>query len=197
MKKRLLNLPRWSHFFLKRFTAQTHFLIMLLFVNLFGSLQAVFFSRAENPWLHLDLVSVLIVYFSVEHFLLGAFVRVLYAAMFMHSLSLAPAGFYLMYFLLALVLSSLVSRVIVLHNILSQLFIFSIIFLLKFVLLFFVLQKSFPTLAIGAFVLKAIPEILGTTMVSVPVFSLLAYIDSQFEYVAFRDQRKERSENLT
>ena len=169
---------------------------MLFFVHLFGFLQAMLFSRLSNPWLHLDLVSVVIVYFSVEHFLFGAFLRVLYAALFMQTLSLAPPGFYLMYFLIALVLSSLISRIFVLHNVLSQLFIFSLIFLLKFVLLYFVVQKSTPLLSPVAFFWSILPTLVGTTLVSVPVFSLLAFVDSRFEYVAFRDRHADRAESL-
>jgi hypothetical protein len=180
----------------KRFPSQAHFCFMLVFVYLFGTLQAMYFAGSANPWLHLDLVSILVVYFGVEHFLFGALIRTLVGALFMQSITAAPVGFYVMYFLLALVLSNAISRFFVLHNIFSQLGIFFVIFLMKFVLLYFVMQKQGGTMEFQQFFMMNFPELAGTTLVSVPLFSFLAYVDANFEYVAFRDRRKENTPSL-
>jgi hypothetical protein len=175
---------------------QSHFLVMFLIVIAAVTLQAYVFARSSNPWLHLDLVSIIVVYMSIEHFLLGALVRVLFAGLLMQTLSLAPAGFFPMYCLLALVVSNIVSRYVVLHNLGSQFLTFSGIFLMKFVLLYFVFYKMGmqPTLKEWAFM--HMPQFLVTALLSVPLFSLLARLDSSFEFAATRDRRAELVENL-
>ena len=128
----------WRKFFLGRkwiSPRQWHFLLMTAILFLCVNFQSFFSARASNPWLHLDLVSVLVVYFSIEHFLGAAFVKVTLAAFIMQATSLAPAGFFLMYFWIALVIANIMAKYVVLHNVFNQLFIFSAIFSAKFLLL--------------------------------------------------------------
>lgn len=175
---------------------QIHFIVTLAITFGVVYLQAYVFARSQNPWFHVDLASILVVYVSVEHFLLGAFLRVLVAGFLMQSLSLAPSGFFPMYFIVALVSANVVSRYVVLHNLSSQFLTFAGIFFLKFVLLFFVLFKLGHNPDVWSFVLASVPQFVVTTLLSVPAFSLLARLDSSFEFAATRDRRAELVENL-
>jgi len=159
-------------------------------------LQAYGFARSANPWFHVDLTSILVVYVAVEHFLIGAFVRILIAGLLMQTLSLAPTGFFPMYFLLALVSANVVSRYVVLHNLSSQFLTFAGVFALKFVLLWFVLFKLGQAPDVLVFAKACLPQFIVTTLLSVPAFSLLARLDSSFEFAATRDRRAELVENL-
>jgi|GEM_PF-628080 len=175
---------------------QLHFVVMLAVVCTVVYLQSYVFARSANPWFHVDLTAILVVYVAVEHFLLGAFVRIAVASILMQATSLAPVGFFPMYFLLALVGANLVSRYVVLHNLSSQFLTFAGIFLLKFVLLYFVLFKLGQTITVGAWALLCLPQFVVTTLLSVPAFSLLARLDSSFEFAATRDRRAELVESL-
>ncbi|MCA2959228.1 MAG: hypothetical protein IOD12_03190 [Silvanigrellales bacterium] len=175
---------------------QIHFLVTLALTFGVVYLQAYVFARSPNPWFHVDLTSILVVYVSVEHFLLGAFLRVLVAGLLMQSLSLAPSGFFPMYFIVALVSANVVSRYVVLHNLSSQFLTFAGIFLLKFVLLYVVLFKLGQNPDVWAFASASLPQFVVTTLLSVPAFSLLARLDSSFEFAATRDRRAELVENL-
>jgi hypothetical protein len=175
---------------------QAHFVITLALTCLVVYLQAYGFARSPNPWFHVDLTAILVVYVSVEHFLLGALARVLVAGLLMQTLSLAPSGFFPMYYVCALVLANVVSRYVVLHNLSSQFLTFAGIFFLKFVLQWFVLYKLGQQPEPLAFAAACLPQFVVTTLLSVPAFSLLARLDSSFEFAATRDRRAELVENL-
>lgn len=193
MRRRRFRLPSFLRVLGPR---QVHFLVMLAVVAVVIHLQAYTSARNPNPWFHVDLASILVVYVSVEHFLVGAFVRVVFAGLLMQTLSSAPAGFFPMYYLVALVAANVVSRYVVLHNLGSQFITFAGIFALKFVFLYFVLFKAGHSPGVAEFALQSLPQFVVTTLLSVPAFSLLARLDSSFEFAATRDRRAELVENL-
>ncbi|MEN9809584.1 MAG: hypothetical protein RLZZ488_1151 [Pseudomonadota bacterium] len=174
---------------------QVHATLMFFLGIAVVYLQAYGLARARTPWLQIDLATIFVVYVSIEHLLLGALVRIFCVAALMHMFSGAPDGFYLMYYLLALVVANLFSRVIALHKLSSQILVFSVIFVLKFVLIYGSLVKAQRISGMLPFILSVAPSLIVTTLLSVPLFSLLARIDGLFDASARRDHRQELVES--
>mgnify|MGYP003343237045 CR=1 FL=1 len=149
----------------------------------------------QSPWLHVDIASVLVVYVAVEHLLLGAVVRVFVLAALMHMFSGAPDGFYLMYYLIALVVANILARFFALHKLSSQFLIFAGVFLLKFVLIYGSLSKAQRIADVWSFVTRLAPGFIVTTVFSVPLFALFSQIDGFFDASSRRDHRQELAES--
>ena len=174
---------------------QVHAVVMAVLAFVAVYFQAYILSRSSSGWLHVDLVTIYVVYVSIEHLLFGAIVRIFFVAALMHMFSGAPDGFYLMYYLLALVISNLVAKVIALHKLSSQILVFSAIFLLKFVLIYGSLNKVHRVPELMTFVLKIAPSLIVTTVASVPLFGILSRLDGLFDATARRDHRQDLVES--
>ncbi len=174
---------------------QVHAVVMFVASIAIVYFQAYVLARARSPWLHIDLATIFVVYVAIEHLLLGALVRIFCVAALMHMFSGAPDGFYMMYYLLALVIANLVARVIALHKLSSQILVFSGIFLLKFVLIYVSLSKAHRAPDWMTYFLKNSPSLIVTTLFSVPLFSLLARLDGLFDASSRRDHRQELVES--
>jgi hypothetical protein len=174
---------------------QVHASLMLLLSMFIVYLQAYVLGRMQSSWFHVDLATVFVVYVSIEHLLLGALIRIFVVAALMHMFSGAPDGFYLMFFMLALVISNILARFFALHKLNSQFLIFAGIFCLKFVLVYGSLSRVQRVPDGWAFLSRVAPSLIMTTLLSVPLFALFATIDSLFDASARRDHRQELVEN--
>lgn len=174
---------------------QGHATVMFVLAIALVYFQSYVLARSGSVWLQIDLATIYVVYVSIEHLLLGALVRVLCIAALMHMFSGAPDGFYVMYYLLALVVSNLVARIIALHKLSSQILVFLVVFILKFVLVYVSLSKSMRVPVVSRFLLDIAPSLILTTLVSVPVFSFMARLDGLFDASARRDHRQELVES--
>ena len=173
-----------------------HFFASLFLCGMCVYFQAFVFSRFENVWLNFDLITIIVFYTAVEHHLFGAFLRISFLAVLLHSISAVPDGFYLMYYLIVLVAASLISRMLVIHNLLSQFISFAALFALKFILLYFVMRSSVRTLSFIDWFLLVSPGFLSTTLVSLPVFAALSEFDRLFEFGAVRNRKQEIADSL-
>lgn len=174
---------------------QVHATVMIFLAFAVVYFQSYVLARARSPWLHIDLVTIFVVYVAIEHLLLGALLRIFCVAALMHMFSGAPDGFYLMYFLLAIVIANLLARVIALHKLSSQILVFLGIFLLKFALVYASLNKNQRVPDLLQFLGRIAPGLIVTTILSVPIFGLLARIDGMFDASARRDRRQDLVEN--
>lgn len=168
-----------------------HFLATFLLMMFIVCFQSMVLAKSTSPWLHIDLVTIFVVYVSIEHYLLSALVKVMSAAMLMHSFSAAPMGFYVMYFLLALVFSGFLSRRLVLYNRLSQFLSFAGIFVLKFFLMYFALIRQTQDHSFGSYFVLAYPTLLVTIVLAVPLFRAFSTFDELFEFYSLRDRAPE------
>jgi hypothetical protein len=116
-------------------------------------------------------------------------------ASLMHMFSGAPDGFYLMFYLIALVISNTLARFFALHKLSSQFLIFAGIFCLKFILVYGSLSKAQRVSDLTSFLLRVSPSLIVTTLVSVPLFSLFSMIDGLFDASSRRDHRQELAES--
>lgn len=174
---------------------QVHATLMLLLSMFIVYLQSYVLARSQSPWLHIDLATVFVVYVSIEHLLFGALFRILIVSSLMHMFSGAPDGFYLMFFLMAIVISNILSRFFALHKLRTQILIFAGIFCLKFILIYASLNKIQRVPEVDQFVLKVLPSFIVTTVLSVPLFSLFSMIDGFFDASSRRDHRQDLVEN--
>lgn len=170
---------------------QTHAVLMLLVAFFIVYFQAYVLARTGIAWLQVDLASVFVVYVSIEHQLFGALIRIVAVAALMHMFSGAPDGFYVMYYLLAIVISNLMAKFFALHKLSSQALIFFGIFILKFVLIYGSLGGAKGALSFWRFASEVSPSLIVTTLLAVPLFAVFSSIDHLFDASSRRDHRQE------
>lgn len=168
-----------------------HFVISLLTALFLVCFQEQVLARLRIPWLHIDLVSIYVVYFSIEHFLVSSVIKIVVIAILMQAFSAAPMGFYFMYFMFALVISGFLSRRLVLYNRLSQLMTFSGIFILKYCMLFFVFKTREDTGFLADYFVEIFPTICSTIVATVPLFYLFSKIDEKFALIPISHRKRE------
>lgn len=164
-----------------------HFLTWTLMGSILIYFQTYVLSRQPNPWLHLDFFALLVVYVSFEHLMWVALLKLLVFAFLMQSLSIAPAGVFVMYAMFCLVIATLLSRFIVLYNKGTQLLTFFLLVSLKSFLIYFVFwKKNIPFGALDM-IFQVLPGILVTTVCSVPLFAVFTKIDELFNVMRVRE----------
>lgn len=169
----------------------SHFIVSLILALAIVCFQAQFIARLASPWLHVDLITVFVVYFSIEHYLLSSLVKIAFVSVLVQMLSGAPSGFYFTYYLLALVFASFLSRKLVLYNRLSQFLAFSGIFILKFVLIYFIFQSRENLGFFSDYFIEVYPTALATILAAVPLFYMFSKIDERFSLVPLSHRRTE------
>ncbi len=170
---------------------QAHAALMFLLAVVVVYFQAYVLARASSVWLQIDVASVFVVYVAIEHLLFGALVRIAAVGALMHMHSGAPDGFYLMYYLLALVIANLLAKFFALHKLSSQVLIFFGIFLLKFVLIYNGLDRSMGRSGLWKFIVITGPSLIMTTVLAVPLFAVFSAVDHLFDASSRRDHRQE------
>lgn len=168
-------------------TAHLFLSIFILTVAIYT--QSCFLAKSSFNFMHFDLVSIVVVYICIEYFLLISVVLILYAALLLQVSSAAPAGFFVMYFLIVLVFSNLLSRFFVMSSFLGQIFIFSILFSIKYFLFYF----SIPNRGISALlnlVLNSWQGYIITIFLALPIFKILFFIDSYFDFIPSLDKKR-------
>ena len=157
--------------------SSVHFLSGILLTLFVCYLQSVYLARVPLRWLQPDLISIIIIYFAVEHFFFSALGKILAAGFFMELTSVAPSGFYIMFGLIVLVLAHFFAKQVVLHQRLGQLVLFAFLFFLKYVFLGFSLKEKF---FLDEFLQATIPSFLTTLLAVIPLFWLLSWFDERF-----------------
>ena len=170
---------------------QAHAALMFLLAVVVVYFQAYVLARASSVWLQIDVASVFVVYVAIEHLLFGALVRIAAVGALMHMHSGAPDGFYLMYYLLALVIANLLAKFFALHKLSSQVLIFFGIFLLKFVLIYNGLDRSMGRSGLWKFIVITGPSLIMTTVLAVPLFAVFSAVYHLFDASSRRDHRQE------
>ncbi|KAB8033141.1 hypothetical protein [Fluviispira multicolorata] len=166
-----------------------HFIFSLLILIVFIYFQSCLLAQLSSPWFYIDVVSIVVIYMCIEHFLFLSIIKILFAALLMQISSAAPSGFYIMYFLLVLVFSNLLSRIFVITSFLGQIFIFLSLFILKYLLFYFTISpRGFSTFL--SLISASWQGFFVTIIVSLPIFRLLIYIDSFFEYIPSHEKKK-------
>lgn len=165
-----------------------HFLGVMLFLFALFFVQLRILSGASSLWAQVDLVTVFVAYVSIEHFLGGAVIKAMAAALLLECFSAAPAGFYVMYYLVVLVCGNILARRLALHNVLSQLAAFVAILALKLVLLyvlFWVQGRPLPLAALARF----LPSLLSTVLCAMPLLGVFSRFDALFEFLPVKERR--------
>jgi hypothetical protein len=174
---------------LQRLSArQWHQFGMYLLIALTVVLQSVFVARFSSPWLHVDLVTIVLVYMAIEHEILDVVLRGLFAALLLRAFSSAPNAFFIMYYAQILAVATLVARRVVLLSALSQYALFVGLSALKYIL-FAILAVSLGSyFAFMPFFWSAIPSLIVTSLFAIPGFRFLATIDYRFQVQRGREE---------
>ncbi|BBH53582.1 hypothetical protein [Fluviispira sanaruensis] len=167
----------------------SHFAFSLLILIFCIYFQSCLLAKMSSSWFYIDIVSIVVIYMCIEHFLFLSIIKILFAALLMQISSAAPNGFYIMYFLLVLVFSNLLSRIFVISSFLGQTFIFMSLFFLKYLLFYFTIVPRGFTTALYL-IASSWQGFFVTILIALPVFRLLIYIDSFFEYLPSYEKKK-------
>ncbi len=172
--------------FLKNKT--THFFSTLVLLTFLVYFQSSFLAKISFRWMHIDFVTISIVYVCVEHFLPFAFIKIIFVALLLQTLSSVAPGFYVMYFLLILLFSRIISKFLLFSTVFGNFLIFIILFFLKYFLLYFTIQQRdfYYFLSI---ILISWKGFLSTSVVSLFVFKMLSSFDSFFENRFFQEKK--------
>ena len=167
----------------------SHFFLSLFLLVFFVYLQSCLLAKTSSLWFHVDLVTIAVIYISIQHFLPLALIKILFVAILLQTNSSVPGGFYIMYFLLIIVLSNILSKLFLFKSYFGQFFIFLSLFFLKFFLFYLTIQnRDFLTLA-GLFSISWKGFIISL-LISLPLFKFLNFIDSFFEFIPSHDKKK-------
>lgn len=167
----------------------SHFISSLLLLIFLVYLQSSLLAKFPSFWFHIDVVSIAIVYISVQHFLPLALIKILFTAVLLQVCSAAPSGFYVMYFLLIIVFSNILSKVFLFNSFFGQFFIFLSIIILKYFLFYFSIVPRDLNSLFGIISISW-QGFIVTILLSLPFFRLFIFIDSFFEFIPSHDKKK-------
>lgn len=167
----------------------SHFIITLFILVFLVYLQSCLLAKFPSFWLHIDIVSIAVIYVSIEHFLPLALVKILFTALLLQVSSAAPSGFYIMYFLMIIVFSNVLSKILLFSSFFGQFFIFLILFILKYFLFYFTISPRDLTSFFALFSISW-QGFLLTILLSLPLFRVFVFIDSFFEFIPSHDKKK-------
>ncbi len=165
-----------------------HYFVMIFLVLAFAFFQSYVLGVASWSVFHIDFLTIFIVYMAVEHPLGDAFVRSLVAALVVTTLSLAPSGFFVMYYVQILVIAAFVSKRFVLWGRLSQFGLFAGLLALKYILFAVLVVTQGGSLMMLKYFLSVLPSAAFTCFVALPMFRIFSALDSFFEARRGRDE---------
>jgi hypothetical protein len=170
----------------------SHFLISLFVMTFFVYLQSCLFANVKSRWFHIDLITIAVIYLSIEHFMPFALFKIIYTGLLLQVHSAVPSGFYVMYFLLVFVFSNLLSKIFLFHSLFGQFFIFLIIFFFKYFLLYLsITPRDF--LSLMSLVSISWKGFIITAIITLPLLKLFSYVDSFFEFTYSNEKKKAMS----
>ena len=167
----------------------SHFIVTLLTLVFLVYFQSIILAKIPSFWLHIDIVTIAIVYISIEHFLPLALIKILFTALLLQVGSAAPFGFYIMYFLQVIIFANLLSKIFLFSSLFGQFFIFLIVYVLKYFLFYFTVSPRDLETFIALFTISWKGFIL-TVLLALPIFRGLFFIDSFFEFLPAHDKKK-------
>jgi hypothetical protein len=165
-----------------------YFLMIFIAIIIFNNIQAIFLSQIKIHWLHIDILSIIIAYLSIEKSVLFSSFFAIFTGYLLQTSTPAPYHFFVLYFLSTVTITNLVCNFIVLTSTASKNFLFCFLYLIKYILFYFIINNRNE---IGLFTLLFIywKEIFTTILAAFLVYPILLKIDSQF---IFTDSLKKR-----
>jgi hypothetical protein len=165
-----------------------HQLTMYVLVVLAIVIQSFFVAKFSTSWLHVDLITIVLVYMAIEHQLFYALLCAAFAALFLQTLSSAPNGFFFMYHAQILVVATLVARRVVLWSAVSQYALFIGLLILKYILFAIFVVSLGRVFLFMPFLWAVLPSVLVTSLMAIPGFRLLAALDYHFQIQRGREE---------
>lgn len=163
-----------------------HFSTTLMLGALFVFFQAVWQKVFSSHWLHIDFVTIVIIFFSIEHFLFSTVIKVIILGLLMQSLSAAPFGFFVMYYLFIVLFANIFSKYIVLSKTFSQFMTFSMLILMKYFFVDLIFIKKGLFIDQKRFFLDYAPQFIITLLFTIPLLKVLSRIDNLFTDFNFK-----------
>lgn len=157
----------------------SYFIILILFIYICTFVQSFFFAQMSSQWFHIDLVSIIIFFLSLEHHAIFAAVFAIFAGILLQINVLSPPVFFIIYFMFVVLFSNIITSFFVINSLFSKTIIFGFLYLIKYILFYFSLNNHFE---IGVSKVTAVywKEYLATAVSAFFVYKLLFALESFF-----------------
>lgn len=156
-----------------------YFIAILLVVYISNTIQTLFFAQMSSAWLHIDMVSIIIVYLSLEHHILFAASQGILAGALMQISSSAPHVFFILYFMILIVLVNLSKKFFVIKSIFSKILIFAIVYSVKYILFYLSIDNPHE-IGLPTLISTYWREYFATCLAAFFVYELMRNLDSLF-----------------
>jgi len=154
-----------------------HGLIVFLLLMFLCCFQAYVVPLFHTSWAQLDLVSIAIVYLLMTREIFQSFLFIFFTSYMLQSVSLAPQGFFLMYYMISFLFCRFVLKYIVLNTLFAKFNLFVFVFALKFMIMFLLVSGVKNMVPFYSAVSLFLPGFLSTLFISVPAFAIMSHYD--------------------
>jgi len=146
--------------------------------------QSYVLARLPSQWFHIDLVTIFVLFVCIEKNLFSSLTVGLIAGIILHSLSSAPTGIFIVYFLSCSILSNVFSKIFLFNGLFFKSIVFCLLYLLKYVVLYFSLNNK-HTFDFFLLLLLSWKSIVATLSFGFIAFPVLYKFDNLFQYFYF------------
>lgn len=156
-----------------------YFIALFILISTCMSIQSTFLTQIGYSWFHIDLVSIIIVYLCLEHHIIFAALQAIIAGCLLQVSSSSPHVFFILYFMLVVVFANLISGFFVINSLISKIFIFSSLYLIKYILFYFSLNNRYD-IGFSTLIFAYWKEFFSTIIISFFFYQVLMKLDSFF-----------------
>jgi hypothetical protein len=114
----------------------------LILLYFFIYIQSYFFAKFSTPWMHIDFVTILILFLCFEHNFLSSLFFCAVGGILIHVFSSAPTGIFIIYYLLCSVLSNTISTIFLLNSMNFKFIFFCFLYLFKYLIIYLSLNNK-------------------------------------------------------
>lgn len=167
----------------------TRFFSTLIFIYVSIYIQSYVFAQFSTDWLHIDLVTILLIFICMERNIFSSLFFSLIAGILMHVFSSAPPGVFIIYYLFCSILSNIISTVFLLNSMFFKFFVFCFLYLFKYFVLYLSLgnKNSIDFLLFLLFSWKSICITMGLGLI---LFQIFHHFENKLSRITFHKKTR-------
>ncbi len=156
-----------------------YYLSFVFFIFILTNIQSHFLAPMGSSWIHIDFVSLIIIFLSIEKNILFSFSQAIIAGSLLQVYSSAPELFFILYLGSVVFIINIILRFFVIESLLSKIFVFFIALIIKYIIFYLSLNNNYD---INVFFLITVfwKEFVITFLLSIFVYKSLSYFDKFF-----------------
>lgn len=167
----------------------TRFFYTLIFLYLSVYIQSYIFARFSTDWLHIDLVTILLIFICMERNIFSSLFFGLIAGILMHVFSSAPPGIFIIYYLFCSILSNIISIVFLLNSMFFKFFIFCFLYLFKYFVLYLSLGNK-NSIDFLLFLIFSWKSICITITIGLILFQVLHHFENKLGRITYNKKTR-------